>query len=122
VEPITVVLIDLPRVLSDIVTAIVDPEDDLRLLGAFTGTSQPVGKAGRAPDVAIVGNDDRVGQEDREPPPRVSELFRACPRMKILTIGEDGRRGFLYELRPIGSELSDVSPATLLGAIRSARP
>ena len=105
-EPIDVVLIDVPRMLSDIVTNVVAPQPDLRLVERTAG--EPVPEA----DVAVACVDDG------ELPPRLAELLCGHPCMRVLALSEEGRHAFVYELRPFRNELTDVSPASLLAAIR----
>lgn len=47
----------------------------------------------------------------------LGRLFEHHPR-KLLTIGEDGRRGTLWVLRPHRAMIDELSAETLLAAIR----
>jgi DNA-binding NarL/FixJ family response regulator len=115
VRPIAVVLIGVSGVLSDIVKGILD-EPDIRLSGEFPARRSIVAQvASTHADVVI------VAAEDRSMPPTVRELLAERPRTKILTIGDDGRETFLYELRPHQIDLGQISPQALLDAVRTAR-
>ena len=47
-----------------------------------------------------------------------TELLERFPRLKVLSVEDDGRRGFLYELRPHRRPLGEVSPMRLINALR----
>lgn len=92
--------------LSDIVTNVVDPQPDLRLV---EGTdSEPAPQA----DMAI------TCANDEELPPALRESLCVRHYTRVLALSEDGRRASIYKLQPARTELTDVSPASLLAAIR----
>jgi DNA-binding NarL/FixJ family response regulator len=63
------------------------------------------------PDLLIAAVDDpRVEQFD--------EVFAIRPMMTVLAVVGDGRQSFLYRLRPIRERLGELSPETLLSAVR----
>jgi DNA-binding NarL/FixJ family response regulator len=89
----------------------------------------------RARDIALVGEDladepveqvlsdveaDVVifGTTDTRLPASASELMKARPRTRVLTVERNGRAAFLYELRPYAVPLGEASPSTLLDAVR----
>lgn len=47
-----------------------------------------------------------------------TELLLECPRLKLLDVRNDGRTGWLYELRLKRTPLGEVSPDSLVTAIR----
>jgi hypothetical protein len=102
-ELIHVVVIDLPRLLSEVVTEILSKAPDIRVSATF-----PEGDG--SPDVAIVGGADAD---------RARELLDRFPRMKVLAVDEDGRNAVFYELRPYQVELGEISPEALLAAVRT---
>jgi hypothetical protein len=113
-RPVEVVLIDLPEVLSDIVTAILERDADVRIAAQLRseGSSFDPAVTG-AFDVAIVGGDGEALAG------AVRDLLCSRPRLRALTVGGDGREAFLYELRPHRTPLGEVSPDTLLGAVKA---
>jgi hypothetical protein len=113
-RPVEVVLIDLPEVLSDIVVAILERDPDVRIAAQLRSERQPLGSiVGPFVDVAIVGGDG-------EPlAAAVHELLCRRPRLRALTVGGDGREAWLYELRPHRTALGEVSPHTLLEAVKA---
>ncbi len=56
----------------------------------------------------------------------LSEVTDICrrvngtPPVKLLAITDEGRRGYLCELRPKKTDLGELTPTVLLGAIREA--
>lgn len=61
-----------------------------------------------------------LGLPDGDFPEECRELLDRYPRMKVLGVAAEGRRGFLYELRPQKVPLGELDPKRLLDAIRSA--
>jgi DNA-binding NarL/FixJ family response regulator len=45
-------------------------------------------------------------------------LFADHPSLKVLVLEDDGRHGFLWELRPHREALGELSPSLLLATIR----
>ena len=99
--------------LSDIVKAVIASQDDFELVGEIAGTAGLAQAASKAvADVLIVG-----GALGGSHPLRI--LYGA-PRLKIVAIDADGRQGVLHELRPSRTLIGEISPATLVAAVRGA--
>lgn len=64
-------------------------------------------------NLIIVGSDSRVIAADR-----LAGLLVDHPRARVLAIADDGHRAFVHELRPHVTEIAELSPQTLLIAIR----
>jgi DNA-binding NarL/FixJ family response regulator len=47
-----------------------------------------------------------------------AELLNDHPRTRVLAIATNGQQAFIHELRPFVTEISELSPQTLLAAIR----
>lgn len=86
----------------------------LRLLAGDAGVQVVDGPPDpdRPADVVVVSRDDPENDPDT-----VNMLFR-FPRCRILSLGADARRAFLYELRPHRSSLGELSRESLLAAVR----
>ena len=113
-EPIKIVLVDMPRMLREIVSQVVAAQPDMEIvreLEAPTRLTQAVDGIGA--EFVIAGGDALT-------PDDVDALLETHPRMKVLAVAGDGRDAFLYELRPQRVPLGEVSPHTLLEAIRAA--
>ena len=115
VEPIGIVLIDMPALLRDIVIDTIAGARDLQLLAAFPGT------AGLVDPVRRTGAEVVVTAVSVATPERVSRLLRDYPLVRIVGITDDGATGEFYENRPHRLHLTDVSQGSLLEAIRSTR-
>jgi DNA-binding NarL/FixJ family response regulator len=114
VEQIRIALIDMPRMLSEIVERVLA---DVRQAAIVAKLSQPADLVSaldeaRA-DLAIAG----APAADE---PSLLELVTARPRMKALAVVGDGERAVLYDLAPRRAPLGELSAATLLAAIRLA--
>lgn len=110
---VRVLLAGMPRMLADIVSAIVASQTDFELVGDAVGTAGLALAASQAAaDILIRG-----GRLQRREALRL--LWRS-PRMKIVTIDPDGHGGALYELRLDRSVLDEISPIALVAAIRGA--
>jgi hypothetical protein len=117
VQPIRIVLADMPRKLHDIIEAVVMPHSDLRIVGREVGRDAlPFAVASTGADVVI------VALSGEEPASVFDELLYECPRAKILATTSDGRGTFVRELRPNEVALGDLSPQNLLDAIRAVHP
>lgn len=100
-------LVDLPRLVREIVEDAVSPFDQIELVGAvessFLRESGPPGA-----DFVVVGRDDIRF---------VGKLLAAEPSMKVLAIIGDGAQSALYELRPHRIPLGELSPQRLVEVI-----
>lgn len=104
---------DLTGMLSEIVRETLDGAPDITV--ALAGAENPALSLADATeaDVAILrGAADGL-------PPLGHELLRRRPWMNVLTIRGDGREAFLYQLRPVERPLGEISPETLLDAVRA---
>lgn len=114
VEPSRIVLVDLPRMLREIVEQAVMAEPDMVIVrdpGENHSLSATVGRTGA--DFVILGRDGELDEVDG--------LLETHPHLRVLAVAGDGREAFLYELRPTRTPLGEISPRTIVDAIRSAR-
>jgi DNA-binding NarL/FixJ family response regulator len=113
-ERTRVVLVDMSNLLRGIVREVLVPEPDVVLVGEFpdaTGLLEAVDET--AADVVVVGGRLGAGAP-------VRDLLAARPRVRVLAIADDGRRGTVFLLTPERESLGEVSPGVLLDAIRDA--
>ena len=115
-QPIDVVLIDLPGVLSDILRSVLDREPDIRVRGQLRDCRALLEGAERIPAQVVI-----VGGETSDLPAACRALLDARVQTKVLTVAGDGRDASLYELRPHRLPLGELSPDRLLDAVRTAR-
>ena len=105
-SPIRVALINLPPILAQIVSEVLEKPD--------------IQVAERHPDVVIVGIADDSADEDGLPP-ECRKLFSRHPWARVLSLAHDGREAVLHELHPHRTVLGEASPEKLLETIRGAR-
>lgn len=113
--PIRVLLADMPRMMRDIIRDITSSHKDIDVIAELAHRDELTKTAIRTrADVVVVGKAAGDGHEDYR------DLLRKRPRLKILAISADGRRGFLHELQPRVVPLGEVSPDSLIEAIRGS--
>jgi hypothetical protein len=101
--------------LIDIVKGIVASQDDFNLAGEMIGQDGLLQAATDAQaDVTIVGPLVAAGSDN------FRDLLYGRPQMTIVAISSDGREAILHQLKPHVIPLGEVSPASLIAAIRSA--
>jgi hypothetical protein len=119
VEPSKIVLFDLPRITREIIEQAVGAEPDMVIVDGFAADASLADASladavGRSePDFVISGRDYEFAE--------VCAVLDERPRLRVLTVVEDGREATLYELRPTRTPLGEVSPQTIVEAIRGTR-
>lgn len=99
--------------LVDIIKDITASHEDIDVIGELTDHDELTQTAIRTrADVVVVGKATENGRDDYR------DLLRRRPQLKVLAITADGRRGFLHELQPRVISLGEVSPSSLIDAIR----
>ena len=110
---VRVLLAGMPRMLADILTAVIVSQTDFELVGDVVGIAGLALAASKAAaDVLVLGR--RLQRRD------ALRVLCRSPRMKIITIAPDGHSGALYELRLDRAVLNEVSPIALVAAIRGS--
>jgi len=104
----------MPRILRDIIVQAVSDEPDLEIValeerGAALRQTVDSSKA----DFVIAGADYDFHE--------VAQVLQERPRLRVLAVAGHGREAFLYELCPTRTPLGEVSPRTIVEAIRRAR-
>jgi DNA-binding NarL/FixJ family response regulator len=115
VGQIRVVLAGMPRILRDIVSAVVKDQPDMIVVAETEATTDlyALSRMSRA-DVVI------LGASDDQMPPAGRQVVNRAPHVKVLAVGSEGRHAWLYELRPHEQRIGEVSPQDLVSAIRDA--
>ena len=112
-EQIRIVLVDMPRLLRDVVrTAATD--EWLRVVREYARPVELLDAVERARARVVVAG---AGAHDAD---AVRRLLRAHPEVKVLAIRDDGRDTTLWELRPHRKRLGELSPTALRAAIHEA--
>jgi DNA-binding NarL/FixJ family response regulator len=111
VEPTRILLIDMPRMLRETVRHVVGHDPQLLVVAELDRVAD-VEAAARTYDPQVIITDPRGC--DRA---AIVRLLDAKPRIRVLTIEDDGRRGVLHRLTPEALPLGDLSRERLLEAL-----
>jgi DNA-binding NarL/FixJ family response regulator len=112
---IRVLLADMPRLLFDLVDALISAEPDMLIAREhFQDTDLPTVVARAGADVVVVSDEKNTDSQ------RWISLLYNAPQIKVLVLEDAGRTAMLYELRPHRTPLGKVSMAGLVDAIRTA--
>ena len=111
--PVRVALVNLPRMLHEIIREVVSAEEDMRIVGDFADWVQLDGAMEQCrPDFLITGDD--------RPPLTIHQLLEAHRDLRVLTVSLDGRNAVLCEVEPHRVPLGEASPQKLLNVMRAS--
>jgi DNA-binding NarL/FixJ family response regulator len=115
-EPgIRVLLVDMPRLLSDLFERAFRSQEDMQIVGVRRTVEElPASAEQTGADYVIVGMDQGAL------PAECSELFRSRARPCVLGVAPGDGHVDLFELRPERIALGRVSPGELVDAVRAA--
>ena len=114
---VRVVVLNMRRMMHDIVLGILDSQPDIAVSSEQGDALQLQAIAQRQDaDVVILEQRGRAGSA------AYLGILAERPQLKVLTITDDGRETFLYELRPHEVALGQLSEAGLLEAVRGMSP
>lgn len=114
-EPIRILLVAMPQLMSDIVELGLEPQPDMEVVGVLESVVLLTAAARLTrPDFLILGVDGT--QLPEECGPALAER----PQIRVVGIEQEAAEATLYELRPHGVSLGAVSPDDLAVAIRAA--
>jgi chemotaxis response regulator CheB len=105
---IRVLLVNMPRLLREIVREVIATEPDLQVVDELTGGYLELA----AVLDSVVADVVILGTESRESGDLLLPLLQIRPALRFVIIAEDGRAGFVCT--PSG----ELSPARLLEAVR----
>ena len=116
VEQTRVILVEMRRMLREIVREVVSSQPDLEVVDEDDDASLATIRASGA-CVVITQRGEPAGE-------RIARFLGTRPQVRVLALSSDGRDGALYELQPQKRPLGEISPPTPLAAItsRSANP
>ena len=104
----------MPRMLRDIVGAIVTGQPDLQVVGEVDSSEALIAGARRTrPDVLIVGSEPSVLTTSRR-------LMADQRTLRVIEVVAEGRLGYVYERTPERTLVGDISPEALLAAVRGS--
>lgn len=110
-----VLLWDMRTMMRDIILQLLARESDFQVAAPSDKTSTLLDASKKyMPDIIVTS----FGEDGASA--IFTDLLLECPRVKVLDVRSDGRNGHLYELRPERKRLGELSPASLVTAIREA--
>lgn len=117
--PIRILLASLPRLLSDVLTETIKEQPDMAVVDWSEGNGS---EGGTLADAVVTSGADAViiGVASDSVPVAYRDLLCGNPRLKVLAIVGEGRRGWLYEVGPHQVLLGQMSPSGLLARLRAA--
>jgi DNA-binding NarL/FixJ family response regulator len=116
-QRIQIVLVDMPRMLRDMIEEAVAAQPDMRVVETVPERSALLEATRRTrPEFVIFGIDD----DEDDFPPGCLEVLEEQPRTRILGIQAAAGLAYLYELRPERTRIGEVAPEDVVAAIRSA--
>jgi DNA-binding NarL/FixJ family response regulator len=113
-DRIGVVLVDMPRMLRQILRTSVQAHPDFSVLAELPDAEHLADVAAET-DTRFVITDAATATREG-----VERLLALRPQIRVLGIERDGRETFLYELRPQRIPLGEVSSETLVDVMRVA--
>jgi DNA-binding NarL/FixJ family response regulator len=112
---IRILLVSMPRMLLDMIADIVALHGDMMVAGKMEDTPDICAAVKKTRADVVVLNEPAIGL-----PQNHQELLYSRPRLGVLSIANDGRHFFLHRLHPVRTALGEVSPESLVQAIRSS--
>jgi DNA-binding NarL/FixJ family response regulator len=103
----------MPRMLRDIIEDTVSDQTDMQVVACLEDRQQMLSRVTETDAEVVV-----LGMSDGDLPDESLHVFEAHPHLRLFGVTADGRRAFLYELRPQRSALGEISPQGLVEAIR----
>jgi DNA-binding NarL/FixJ family response regulator len=112
---IGILLVDMPRMLHDVVATIVGAEPDLAVVATGVSPEALVDRVQRdRPEVVVLSDDSG------SPPALCDELLSRFPDLAVVAIEERAQRASLYMMRPMRIRMAEISSTQLVNAIRRA--
>jgi DNA-binding NarL/FixJ family response regulator len=112
---IRILLVEMPRMLRDVIAAILGVEQDVCVVAEGVTTEAIAEHVERErPDVVV------LCEESGSPPAICEELLSRFPRLAVVSLEDLGQRASIYMIRPMRIRLAEISRTQLVSAIRRA--
>jgi chemotaxis response regulator CheB len=112
---IGILLVEMPRMLHDVVGDIIGVEPDLSLVADEVEVGALMERVERdRPDVVV------IWVASGSPPAMCDELLSRFPSLTVVALEERGQRASVYMMRPMRVRLAEISRGNLVSAIRRA--
>jgi DNA-binding NarL/FixJ family response regulator len=109
---IRVVLVDMPQMLREIISELVAHERDLQIVGEFDDEHAALKAIDRREVAVVITSLKQSGH------PGAALMLRKRPQLRVLAVSADGRASSLFEYLPHERMLGQISPGTVIAAIR----
>ena len=100
-------------VLRDIVRDALVGKPDIEVIADVADGGVAAAAEALKPTTVVWGSETPISAE------ALHDVLYRHPRLRVLTVERDGRKGHLHELLPHSSALGELSPQRLLAAIRN---
>jgi hypothetical protein len=107
-----ILLVNMPRLLRDLIKELLTDDPSAVVVAEAMGIDQGLAAAPPSADFVIVGAND-----DELPAPVSRLLADQSYRMAVLSVVNDGERGFLHVLKPHRVSLGPLTGERLLSSI-----
>ncbi len=114
VAKIHVFLVGMEGILGEIVRDLVAHQPDMDIVAEVTATRELLPAAQLSGSGVVIA----CLAEGSEPLEDWGELLERHPRIALVAVHGDGRQATLYRVRPERIAIGELSPATLIDAIR----
>ncbi|HKW10424.1 MAG TPA: hypothetical protein VJO33_08585 [Gemmatimonadaceae bacterium] len=112
---IRILLVEMPRMLHDIVGSIIRVEPELCVVAESVEIGTLVQRVeSERPDVVV------LCEQSKSTPARCEELLGRFPRLALVALEDSGRRASIYVMRPTRIRVAEISSNQLVTAIRRA--
>lgn len=105
----------MPQLLREIVVGMLSGQADMEIVGESSGIAE------LSECVHVTGADVVIAACDADEVSRLGRIVTGTPPV-LLAIIDDGKRGLLHELRPQEIDIGELTPNTLVAAIRNLKP
>ena len=106
-------MLDLPRLLHDIVKSALESEQDIDVFTARETMGEKESEALLSDADVIILSEESPATDDH------ADVLRANPSIRVIGITDRGRGACLYELQPHRQDLGELSAKSLVRAIRA---
>jgi DNA-binding NarL/FixJ family response regulator len=112
---IRILLVEMPRMLQDVVGSILGVEPDLCIVAQGVAAAAVVERVEHErPDVVV------LWVETGSPPAMCEDLLGRFPQLAVVALEDRGERGSIYVMRPMRFRVEEISRTELVTAIRRA--
>jgi len=113
----TVLLADLPPMLADMVSSVLQPHAEVRVVRNGTSNDDIVAAAVAAGAQVVV-----VTRRDPEDLGAIDRRLADAASVSVVALAPDGAWACLHKLRPESKRFEDLSTAQILAALTAATP